>query len=466
VIVLGAGLSGLTAAYELGKRGHSVTLLEAQTRPGGRVLTLRAPFDDGLYADAGATRIPDCHALTLGYARELGLTLVDVPASTRQVYHLGGHRFVHDSGAREWPRYALAASEAEHGYEKWIAELLDDRTSVLGDAWRTGWLAEIPAAARELDRVSLAQWFEEHGASRELLRLFLAEEGPDLAGASLLHNLIWTVSERGMRGLKAIAGGNDRLPHALAAKLGLWTGPGSAGAIRYGCAVTRVEQDEAGVTVELERGGARERLAGDRVVCGLPFAALRRVDLSAAHLPRDKLRAIAELGYEPLARIYHQTRTRFWEREGLGGGLRLANTDLPVQRCWDMTSLLRQQPRGIILSYIAEQDARALAARDPEERVSAVSRDLVRVFPELLGQFERGAQHLWHEDRWQGGAWARCTPGQAAWLLPIAGRIEGRIHFAGEHTSVFATWMQGGIESGQRAALEIEQTCAAVDRAA
>ena len=76
VIIVGAGLAGLCAAYELGALGHDVTVLEGQTRPGGRVQTLRDAFDDGLFAEAGASRIPTSHDLTLGYARKFGLTLV------------------------------------------------------------------------------------------------------------------------------------------------------------------------------------------------------------------------------------------------------------------------------------------------------------------------------------------------------------------------------------------------------
>src|SRR5215470_10208293 len=90
VIVVGAGLAGLCAAYELNASGHDVTALEAQSRPGGRVQTLRHPFDDGLFAEAGASRIPTSHDLTLGYARMFGLTLVPFEpfgaASVRYAY--------------------------------------------------------------------------------------------------------------------------------------------------------------------------------------------------------------------------------------------------------------------------------------------------------------------------------------------------------------------------------------------
>jgi monoamine oxidase len=75
VLILGAGMAGLVAAHELSKLGHDVAILEARTRPGGRVHTLREPFSDGLYAEAGAARIPENHDLTLKYVKEFGLPL-------------------------------------------------------------------------------------------------------------------------------------------------------------------------------------------------------------------------------------------------------------------------------------------------------------------------------------------------------------------------------------------------------
>jgi monoamine oxidase len=75
ILIIGAGMAGLCAGYELTQLGHDVTILEARTRPGGRVHTLREPFSDGLYAEAGAARIPDNHDLTLKYVKLFGVTL-------------------------------------------------------------------------------------------------------------------------------------------------------------------------------------------------------------------------------------------------------------------------------------------------------------------------------------------------------------------------------------------------------
>ena len=91
VIVIGAGLSGMVAALELRSAGFDVTILEANSRPGGRVHTLREPFSDGLYAEAGAGRIPSTHDLTLHYVRQFNLSLVPFyPTSGADVYFMKG----------------------------------------------------------------------------------------------------------------------------------------------------------------------------------------------------------------------------------------------------------------------------------------------------------------------------------------------------------------------------------------
>src|SRR5215475_9769738 len=93
VIIIGAGLAGLSAAFELSRLGHEVTLLDARLRPGGRVYTLRDPFSDGMYAEAGAARIPDNHQFTLKYIKLFGLTLDPFePGNLAQVAYIRGRR--------------------------------------------------------------------------------------------------------------------------------------------------------------------------------------------------------------------------------------------------------------------------------------------------------------------------------------------------------------------------------------
>src|SRR6185436_11585426 len=115
VVVLGGGLAGLCAAYELQALGHSAVVLEAQTRPGGRVRTLRAPFAPGLYTEAGPETIPGVHDITQHYARTFGLSLVPITVpGTRSLYFVRGQRIVPNDPAAVWP-YDLTASERALG---------------------------------------------------------------------------------------------------------------------------------------------------------------------------------------------------------------------------------------------------------------------------------------------------------------------------------------------------------------
>jgi monoamine oxidase len=98
VLILGAGMAGLVAGYELTKLGHDVTILEARSRPGGRVHTLREPFSDGLFAEEGAARIPENHDLTLKYVNVFQLPLEPFYPSRMKIV-----RFDRGLGRREEP---------------------------------------------------------------------------------------------------------------------------------------------------------------------------------------------------------------------------------------------------------------------------------------------------------------------------------------------------------------------------
>ena len=133
VIVLGAGLAGLCTAYELQNLGHTVTVLEAQTRPGGRVRTLREPFGPGLYTEAGAESIPGVHDVTQHYAREFGLTLLpnQVPGA-RSFYHVRGQRIA-PGDAAVWP-FDLTDEERKLGLAGLFRRYIDEAGQQARDA--------------------------------------------------------------------------------------------------------------------------------------------------------------------------------------------------------------------------------------------------------------------------------------------------------------------------------------------
>lgn len=447
VIVIGAGLAGLAAAYELTQAGHEVTVLEARLRPGGRVYTVREPFSDGLYAEAGATWIPHNHDLTRKYAALFGLRLDVVspgPQHLASLYYIRGRRIKVRGGDRvDWP-LDLKPEERRLGISAMRKKYIRAALKALGDVTQPGWP---PEALHTYDQMTFAEFLRDQGASPDAIALLRLEDdwwgdGVDTVSAlSHLRNAGLTSHRK----MYAIRGGTDLLPKAFAERL--------PEKIRYGAAVVKIEHGARSVgVVFLERGG-RESLTADQLICTVPFSVLRQMEISPGFSP-EKQRAIAELPYTSVARVFLQTRKKTWLDEGLTGW---AATDLPIMMIWDATLTNQPGPRGILQSYVAGPQARHLIAMNVNQRISFTLEHMEKVHPGTRENFEVGASKCWDEDEWARGDYCWFKPGQMASLLPHIARPEGRVHFAGEHTSAWPAWMQGALHSGIRAAREVHE---------
>ena len=324
-------------------------------------------------------------------------------------------------------------------WEKYVLSVAKD----VGDYDAPGWPT---AALLKYDRVTFTEYLRAQGASAaaaELLGLGAMGAFGDGAGTVSALLLLREVAHRSrLKRNYYIRGGTDLLPRAFAAKL--------SERIRYGAPVVGIEQDSNGVRVAYLHAGARESIVADRVVCTVPFSVLRRIKVSPEFTP-EKRRAVEEMPYTSVTRAYLQTSSKFWLEEGLTGA---ATTDLSNMLVFDGAP--GQSPRrGIIEAYFAGPQARRLASMREPERVLSTLTLMEKVHPRVRREFEVGATKCWDEDEWARGAYACYKPGQMASLLPHVARPEGRIHFAGEHASSLFGWMQGAIESGNRAAREI-----------
>src|SRR5262245_5916173 len=213
VVVLGGGLAGLCAAYELRKLGHTATVLEAQTRPGGRVRTLREWSAPGLYTEAGAESIPGVHDLTQGYAREFGLKLVpnSVPG-TRACYFVRGRRVVPGDTA-DWP-FDLTAAERQLGLAGLFRTYIDAANQ---EALAAGFWQQPVRALSTWDGLAPGAWLRSRGASAAATELMTLGFGVDFGSAAsfLLHGL----NSRGGTISYRIEGGNDLLPAEFARRV-------------------------------------------------------------------------------------------------------------------------------------------------------------------------------------------------------------------------------------------------------
>jgi monoamine oxidase len=443
VIIIGAGLAGLSAAYELTQTGHDVTLLEARTRPGGRVHTLRDPFAEGLYAEAGATRIPNHHHFTLKYVELFGLKLDPFePTSLPSVYHVRGKRVQVRPGQKvDWP-YDLTAEERALGLrgmrQKYIWSMLGE----LGDATDPRW----PPAETliKYDYLNRSDFWRSRGASPEAIALLSLGGIDDRAETwSTLFMLRNQALNRKFERYYKIRGGNDLLPKAFAARL--------SEKIYYAVPVVRIEQSARGVKAVFLRAGAYHTLTGDHLICAVPFTVQKNIEVAPA-FSVEKQRAIEQLPYLSASKIFLQSKERFWVEESQSG---FATTDLPIGQVWDVTY---KQPgtRGILQAFPISLHSRRVTGMTEQERINFALEQVEMIYPGMREHFEGGVTKCWDEDEWARGASSYYKPGQFTSLLPHVARPEGRIHFAGEHTSVWIDgWMQGALESGNRVAREV-----------
>ena len=443
VIIIGAGLAGLSAAYELTQAGHDVTVLEARTRPGGRVHTLRDHFADGLYAEAGAARIPNHHHFTIKYAELFGLTLepfqpVDLPS----VYYVRGKRLLVTRGQKvKWP-YDLTPEERELGLngmrEKYIWSMLGEVGDVTDPNWPS---AEV---LRKYDQMNRSDFWRSRGASSDAIALLSVGGIDDRTETwSTLFMLRNQALNRKFSQYSKIRGGNDLLPRAFAMRL--------SEKIHYAAPVVRIEQSAQAVKAVFLRAGVYHTLAADYLICAVPFTVQKNIEVLPA-FSVEKQRAIEQLPYLSASKIFLQSKKRFWADVGQSG---FAATDLPINQVWDI-SYKQPGTRGILQAFPLSLHSRRVTGMTEQERIEFALDQVEMIYPGMRENFEGGATKCWDEDEWARGVGAYYKPGQFSSLRPHVARPEGRIHFAGEHTSVWIdAWMQGALESGNRVAREV-----------
>jgi monoamine oxidase len=428
VIVLGAGLAGLSAARSLEQRGASVTVIEARDRVGGRVVTLRGAFAGRQTAEGGADLIEHEQQHVLDLARDLGLKTVRILRS-------GFGFYGPDSRGR---RSIQSGSRAFSSIGKSMAPLVRE-FHLAQRRWDS-------AVGMALARRSVAQWLDEMNAADDLrarlrgFRGFFLADPEDLSLLPVVEQFAdWEVP--GRDAMYRIEGGNDRLATGLARRL--------RGRLLLRTIARRIAQRAAGVVVTVEDESRRSELSADFVVCALPASTARDLTFEPA-LPDPQCAAIARLRYGCATRLLLQFETRFWLKVGRP---RAYGTDLPTGAVWDGNEHQRG-PRGILIFLAGGRASEALQRMLEQGGERAVLQELG-----WLGEPSRvvaARSIVWEHDRWAKGGYAYFDPAfDPLWREWLA-RPAGRIVFAGEHTSIkYQGYMNGAIESGLRAAAEV-----------
>lgn len=446
VLVLGAGLAGLAAAWELNKAGHNVKVLEARERPGGRVSTLREPFANGLFAEEGAAGYSATYTTAIKYIEELGLEREPYPMpEIPVVHHLNGKTFTVTPGEPvDWP-YEMTREEHELGpwgiVTKYVIATLPAEISESND-WGKSPLVE-------MDQISLGDYMRKMGASEGAIELVRNTQW--FAGVpEKTSGLSMAVSDFGlfMSGAPFILkGGNDKLPRGMAAKL--------KDRIHYGVEITAIADEGEKVSVTGRQGGTPNSFEADYVICTIPAKAMNRVNIEPP-LPGDKKEAVENMPYLDITRTYLQVAEPFWMDKGISGN---AVTDLTTGAVFAHEHPTNPKNNPALLENMVAGPKAAVMARMPEkELMEQVVRDMKKVHPDVGEHFQKGHVKAWSEDPFAQAAFSWPAPGDVGKYLKALQNPHGKIHFAGEHTSILRSTMEGALRSGVRAAKAVHES--------
>jgi len=448
VLVLGAGITGMTVAFELRRLGYEVQVLEARNRVGGVNHSIRGGysetdlegrsqtchFDPGHYLNAGPWRIRSGDRAVLGYCKELGVPLeLFVNENDESILYFEGAEYGPFSGK------PVRLREVK-------ADLRGHTTELLAKAVDQG-LLDLPLT--EEDQVRLLQYLVGEGyLGRED---FTYQGGNHRGGGGTPHDLpsllragfanrVRSVDGSGTRPpVFQPIGGMDQLPMGFARALG--------STISLGQEVVQIRQtaDEVRVVVEDTRSRERRELVADYLVSCLPLTALSLVD---ANLSPEMREVVTTTSYSSATKIGLQMRRRFWEEdEGIYGGMTYSN--LPLGQ-FAFPSTGYGESKGVVLGYYGGSGIGGLSPLSNEERLEHVLRNAERAHPQLREEFENGYCVLWEKLRYSHGAIASGSSGERLARLQTP---DGRIYIGCAAASNSPGWMEGAV-SGAWTAVE------------
>ncbi len=442
IVVVGAGLAGLSAALDLHRAGKPVVVLEARSRVGGRVYTMRG-FRHGRVAEAGGEFIDGNHHRLRTIAGEFGLKLERV------------------SGLDDW--FSWLALEGRMGAvdnaSVWSIKLdeeiakIDRAMSQLSQQVDDPANPQESANAAELDSLSVSDWLERLDVHPLAKKAYVSRHQPEFLAEPDNHSILdlarwWHFGGGGNEedidednDIYHLQGGNDQLALAMTAVL-----PD----VRLNACVTAVNQTSDAVRVSYQTEGHLLDIEAERVVLALPLGPLKAITFAPPLTPEYQ-KALADLELGPVTKVLLEYDRPFWEETGWNGMLL---TDLPINCIWFAAGGQLNQG-GILTVYTGADQAAAYSMLNDEERIATVVAQVEELFPGSSKFLSHSRTMAWLNEPFTQGGYAFFPPGSITAHWVTLGQQVGRLHFAGEHTAVCQGYMEGAIESGQRAAAEI-----------
>ena len=412
-VIIGAGFSGLAAAYKLKNAGWNVTVLEARERIGGRVFSYRMPQNGSLVCELGAEWVGESHERIKALCRDFNIAL--------QKHQFDD--FLLRDGKVSRPGAWSFSPQARTAFEKAIKNY--EKLSALQKS--------------KLDKLDWWTFLEKIGFAEDDLRLRDLMDSTDF-GESIRHVSAFAAlaeyaesSPHNEMDYK-MTGGNSRLAEEFARRIG-------AENIRLNTLVSEINQTKGTVTVKTDA----ETFRADACICTAPTQSLLKIKFNPP-LPSAQTLAAEKLIYSRICKNSVLYEKRFWKAENFS-----LVSDATSHYYFHSTQN-QAGAEGILTSYAIGEKADVLASQSDERRMRIITRDLVDFDEDAPKLAKAIASYAWQRDKFTDGAYALYRPGQWFGIRPILQRPHGKVLFAGEHLADWQGFMEGAIETGEAAA--------------
>ncbi|MEC4811875.1 MAG: NAD(P)/FAD-dependent oxidoreductase [Scytonema sp. PMC 1069.18] len=471
IAIIGGGIAGLVSAYELSQLNHQVTLLEADSRLGGRIKTHY--FSDGTYGELGAMRIPASHGCTLHYIDKLKLPKRPfINYNPAAFYYLRGKKTRVDSYQELFSVYNLTPDKQQDPgiiYDELLTELIDSFSEQ--EKWELFAPTFTSDKLKKCDRLSVTDFFRSHLSPDAFELLGHATGAIHYNKVSLLNGLIdffaWHQVEQ-----YELIGGMETLVKALVKKI--------SGTIQTEAKVTNIAMTDKGVRVCWNKLDKQQSAEFDYIICTVPTTALAQINFDPI-LPSKKQEAINNLGYCSASKTLLHCTARPWEFADrvYGGG---SFTDLNIEKCWypaDNARLdsnnysqpylvakdkdISYQPSVLTAAYRWEDNSRKFMTLDKTAKTDLTLKEVSQLHPEIKQYTDDIIHSIWDEDNSAGsGSYAYFAPSDREKYQPFLGQPypinNPRVFFAGEHLAINHASVQGAVQTAVSAVIDLLET--------
>ncbi|MFD0764334.1 flavin monoamine oxidase family protein [Mucilaginibacter lutimaris] len=451
VIIIGAGIAGLSAGHELKMLGFDVILLEAQDdHIGGRLRTWR---DGDLHAELGAMRIPKSHTLTRLYISEQGLILRPFVQDSKKTFsYIRGQRFQRTDEGIDASKLLFNLSDVEKDKnlsDLWTEAVLDIINNfTLEEREDIFSITPTTDKVKQLDRSSLYEAFKKAGLSEEATEYVLTHFGLETYLQTSLAEHIREEMDATWdpKDFAELENGTDSLATAVYGHLKKET--------IISAKVFKIHQDGNTADAYYRDAANKEvKVTGDWVICTAPLGLVSKMDVGGALSPQ-KIRAIRRVNYDSSTKIVVKTRNRFWElKDDIFGGGSIydgpaGHTWYPSDNCVNRDPKVSNSPSFLLASYTWGQQARRVDALPEEALKTFVLKELRKIHPYILDEdITEVKRWSWTTHPWSSGAFAFFNPGEHQFLYQELKTPDGKVLLAGEHCSLTHSWIQGSLES-------------------